>query len=53
VPDLGVPTEPFTTFQLTRGRLRPAEQPPVFDGGDARAGRDRADVFLAAVWGDR
>lgn len=53
VPDPAVDAETVTTFQLTPGRLRPADQPPAYDGGDARAGRDRADAFLAAVWGDR
>ncbi|MEH3036590.1 MAG: hypothetical protein PGN23_08925 [Sphingomonas adhaesiva] len=40
-------------MQLTERRLQVASHPPARDDQEAIDGLDRADAFLAQVWGNR
>ncbi len=45
--------DPYTSMQLTSRRLQVASHPPARDDQEAVDGLDRADLFLAQLWGDR
>ncbi|RSV15321.1 hypothetical protein CA236_15035 [Sphingomonas sp. ABOLG] len=53
VPDPAEPVEVDLFYRLTPGPLRIGFEPFICADPDIDAGLDRADAYLAAVWGDR
>ncbi|MEH3036303.1 MAG: hypothetical protein PGN23_07425 [Sphingomonas adhaesiva] len=53
VPDPHDSDDPHLSMQLTERRLQVASHPPARDEQEAIDGLDRADAFLAQLWGDR